>query len=302
MNASEETKARERIIYRVTWLGTVVNLLLTAFKLMAGFWGKSSAMVADGVHSLSDLMTDAVVLICTRISVKPKDTDHDYGHGKYETLATLIIGVTLIVVGAGILYESGVKIWDALHGNIPEKPAMIALIAALISIAFKEGMYWMTVAAGKKIDSKMLVANAWHHRSDSFSSIGTALGISGAIFLGSRWRVLDPIAAVVVSVFILKIAWDLTGPAIKELLESALPKNVRDEALDIIANVGGVSDPHNLRTRTIGNDYAIEAHVRVPGELTVEEAHAIASRIEILLKEKYGPGTHVTIHVEPLKK
>ena len=294
--------AREKGIYKITIIGSVVNFLLLVFKFIAGILGHSAAMLADAVHSLSDFITDVIVIVFVRISNKPKDKGHDYGHGKYETLATAIIGLVLMCVGFGIFWNGASTIYDFLHGKQLEAPGMLALIAAIVSIVFKEVLYQYTVIKGKKLNSKAVIANAWHHRSDAFSSIGTAVGIGGAILLGDRWRVLDPIAAVIVSFFIIKVAIQLLIPCVDELLEKSLPDDVEREIEQTVLSFPGVSQPHNLRTRRIGNHYAIEVHVRMDGNITLKEAHQVATAIEAKLREQFGRDTHIGIHVEPTKE
>ena len=285
---------REKAIYQVTWAGSFVNFLLVVFKFIAGILGHSAAMIADAVHSLSDFATDIVVLIFTRISNKPQDKSHDYGHGKYETLATAIIGIVLFAVGAGICWNGLRAIQTVWQGDRLPAPGMLAFAGAIISIVSKELIYRYTIHVGRKINSSAVIANAWHHRSDAFSSVGTAIGIGGAILLGESWSVLDPMAAVVVSFFIMKVSVQLLKPCVDELTEKSLPDEIEKEICLITENTPGVSAIHNLRTRRIGNHYAIEMHVRM-------EAHAKASVIENKLKEKYGNETHVGIHVEPVK-
>lgn len=292
---------REKAIYQVTWAGSFVNFLLVIFKFIAGILGHSAAMIADAVHSLSDFATDIVVLIFTRISNKPQDKNHDYGHGKYETLATAIIGIVLFAVGASICWNGLQAIQTVWQGGRLPAPGMLAFAGAIISIVSKELIYRYTIHVGRKINSSAVIANAWHHRSDVFSSIGTAIGIGGAIVLGESWSVLDPMAAVVVSFFIMKVAVQLLKPCVDELTEKSLPDEIEKEICLIAENTPGVSAIHNLRTRRIGNHYAIEMHVRMDGHLTLYEAHAKASVIENKLKEKYGNETHVGIHVEPVK-
>ena len=292
---------REKAIYQVTWAGSFVNFLLVVFKFIAGILGHSAAMIADAVHSLSDFATDIVVLIFTRISNKPQDKNHDYGYGKYETLATAIIGIVLFAVGAGICWNGLRAIQTVWQGGRLPVPGMLAFAGAIISIVSKELIYRYTIHVGRKINSSAVIANAWHHRSDAFSSIGTAMGIGGAIALGESWSVLDPMAAVIVSFFIMKVSVQLLKPCVDELTEKSLPDEIEKEICLIAENTPGVSAIHNLRTRRIGNHYAIEMHVRMDGHLTLYEAHAKASAIENKLKEKYGNETHVGIHVEPVK-
>ena len=296
-----EEAAREAGIYRVTLVGSVVNLLLLVFKFVAGILGHSAAMLADAVHSLSDFVTDIIVIVFVRISSKPEDEGHDYGHGKYETLATAIIGLVLLFVGFGILWNGATSIWDFWQGGELKEPGMLALWAALVSILFKELLYQYTVLKGRRLNSQAVVANAWHHRSDALSSIGTAVGIGGAILLGEQWLVLDPLAAVVVSLFIMKVAIQLLVPCVEELLEKSLPAEVEEKIKQEILAFPGVTSPHHLRTRRIGSSYAIEVHIRMDGQITLEEAHHTATAIENRLKSEFGNRTYINIHVEPVK-
>ena len=296
-----EKSSREKGIYKVTIVGSIVNFLLLVFKFFAGIAGHSAAMLADAVHSLSDFITDIVVIVFVRIAGKPEDKGHDYGHGKYETLATALIGLLLLCVGFGIFWNGASSIYTFLRGGQLESPGVVALVAALVSIVSKEILYQYTVIQGKKLNSQAVIANAWHHRSDALSSIGTAIGIGGAILLGDHWRVLDPVAAVVVSFFIMKVSVRLLIPCVDELLEKSLPEDVEKEIEQTVLSFPGVSQPHHLRTRRIGNYYAIELHVRMDGKITLEEAHSTATAIENKLKEMFGKGTHVGIHVEPTK-
>lgn len=296
-----ETKDREHRIYFVTLMGSVVNIVLLVFKFMAGILGGSAAMIADAVHSLSDFMTDIVVLLFVKISSKPEDKDHDYGHGKYETLATSMIGVALLCVGLYILYSGAYRTWTAFKGSPIEQPGIVALCAALFSIVMKEWTYRFTAKVGKEVQSQAVVANAWHHRSDALSSIGTAVGIGGAIFLGKEWAVLDPIAAVVVSIFIIRTAAMLVSGALNELLEKSLPDEEERKIEEIVQSEPEVSGMHHLCTRRIGNRIAIEMHLRMPGEISLNESHAHATNIERKLRNHFGERTHINIHVEPLK-
>lgn len=297
-----DNESRKQRIVRVTLVGSVVNFVLVVLKFLAGALGHSSAMIADGVHSLSDFVTDIIVLVFVRISAKPQDEDHDYGHGKFETLATAIIGIVLFGVGVKLLWDgAGKVIGFFFRGEALQSPGMIALWAALVSIVAKEILYRYTVKAGRRQKSQSLVANAWHHRSDALSSIGTAVGIGGAILLGPHWNVLDPIAAVVVSVLIMKVAVQLILPAVNELLEKSLPAGTEREILEIIARTPEVSHPHRLRTRSLGNGCAIEVHIRVDPGMSVARAHELTRVIERRLRERFGQETHITLHVEPVK-
>ena len=290
---------RNKEIYKVTMVGGVVNVILLLFKFVAGILGHSAAMVADAVHSLSDFVTDVIVIVFVHISGKPKDKSHDYGHGKYETLAMTIIGLALLAVAIGIVYGGLMKIIDWMSGHELQAPGMLALWAALLSVVLKEGVYRYSMREARKLQSQAVEANAWHHRSDALSSIGTAIGIGGAIFLGQRWTVLDPIASVVVGLFIIKVAIFLLRDGIGDLMEQSLPDEVETEILQVAASVDGVCEPHDLRTRRIGNHYAIELHILMDGNITLCEAHVKASEVEDLLRQHYGNDTHIAVHVEP---
>ena len=278
-----------------------VNMILFAFKLVAGIVGRSGAMIADAVHSASDFTTDIVVLAFVRISSKPRDDDHKWGHGKYETLASLIIGVALFAVGVDILLDSAEKIKAVVDGEVLPRPGAIAVIAASVSIVAKEALYRWTVHIGKQTESPSVVANAWHHRSDALSSIGTLLGIGAAYFLGAKWRIADPVAAIVVAALIMKVAIDLCRTALAELLEKSLPRAVEEEILAIISATPNVYKPHNLRTRRIGSNIAIEVHIRVEGTMSVFASHEISKEIERALRARFGERTAVAIHIEPMK-
>ena len=279
-----------------------MNLLLVGLKAVAGLVGHSAAMISDAVHSLSDFVTDIVVLVFVRVSARPQDEDHDYGHGKYETLATLFIGLALAAAAVGIVVSGAGKLARWLQGEDLPAPGKIALWAALASIVAKELLFQYTRIKGKHLDSKALEANAWHHRSDALSSVGTAIGIGGAILLGSRWTVLDPLASIVVGAMLVKVAWDLLGPSFGELTDSSLPADMEQEMMDIIRGVPGVEDPHNLRTRRIGNRIAAEVHIRLDGALPLSEAHEKASEVERRFKERFGAQSHVIVHMEPNHK
>lgn len=292
---------RENELTKVTLLGSVGNLVLLTFKFVAGIVAGSSAMVADAVHSLSDFLTDLIVLVFVRIGAKPQDESHDYGHGKFETLATLFVALALVGAAIGIIVSGSLKIARWLQGEALETPGMLALWAALLSILVKEILFRYTIARGRALESPAVVANAWHHRSDALSSIGAAVGIGGAILLGQRWAVLDPLASIVVGGMLVKVAWDLLRESTGELTDSSLSAETEREIEEIIRSFPQVSEPHNLRTRRIGNRIAIEAHVRLDGAMSLNEAHDIVSDIERKIRDHFGHGTIVTIHMEPVK-
>jgi len=292
---------RDQRIYKVTLTGSIVNMLLMLLKFAAGILGHSSAMVADAVHSLSDFLTDIVVIAFVKLSSKPADTDHDYGHGKYETIATSMIGMALIVVAVMLGWGGIEKIVYVIRGGTLESPGVIALVAAIVSILLKEWVFRITRKVAREVNSQALEANAWHHRSDALSSIGTSTGIGGAVLLGSNWVILDPIAAVIVSVLIFVTAFKLLRQASGELLEESLSKETEEKIEEVVSRDTMVSDIHNLHTRRIGSIIAIEMHLRMPGDISLTESHHHATSIEKALREEFGTGTHIMLHIEPKK-
>ncbi len=283
----------------MTLVGSAGNAALLTFKFIAGVMGNSSAMIADAVHSLSDFVTDILVLVFVSISAKPQDTSHDYGHGKFETIASFLIGLALVAAATGIVVSGALKLWAWWGGAELESPGWIALWAAVLSVVIKELLYQYTARRGRKLDSQVMIANAWHHRSDALSSVGAAAGIGLALWLGQHWAVFDPLASVVVGLMLMKVAYELLKTSINELTESSLPAETEQEIEQIILSFGDVRQPHNLRTRRIGNRIAIEAHVRMDGRLPLETVHERATTIERKLKERFGNNTHVTLHMEP---
>ena len=280
-------------------VGGAVNVVLLLFKFVAGIVGHSAAMIADAVHSLSDFVTDIIVLVFVRISGKPTDKSHEYGHGKYETLATTLIGLALLIVAVGIVYSALTKIIAWAQGGTLEAPGLLALWAALLSIILKEAVFHYSMVQARKLKSQAVEANAWHHRSDALSSIGTAIGIGGAIFLGERWTVLDPMAGIIVGIFIIKVAIDLLRNGIGDLMEHSLPDEVESEILQLAGSIPGVTEPHDLHTRRIGNHYAIELHILMDDDISLREAHNKSEEVENILREHYGKETHISVHVEP---
>lgn len=292
-------KSREKEIRNVTLWGAIVNLVLTAGKIAAGSLGHSAAMVADGIHSLSDMLTDIVVVVFTHISAKGKDRRHSFGHGKFETLATLIVGVVLVAVGVEMMIKGGKSIIAVINGATIPEPGYIALIAAAVSIAVKEILYHVTARAGKKTNSPVVIANAWHHRSDALSSIGALIGIGGAIVLGDRWTVLDPLTSCFISVAIIVVAIKISLPSLAELLDTALPEDIENEIMATASSVPGVIEIHDLKTRRNGISFIIIAHIVVNPTISIVEAHDIATDVENALKAKFGGESQISIHIEP---
>ena len=283
----------------VTLVGSVVNIILTVFKIIAGVLGRSTAMIADGIHSLSDLLSDIVVIVFVKISAKGRDKDHDYGHGKFETFATLIISLMLMVVAANLMSGGISKIRLILDGGEVSSPGMIALWAAVASIVLKEILYRYTIIQGKALNSPMMIANAWHHRSDAFSSVGSLLGIAGAIFLGDKFVILDPITGCVISIFILVMTVKMSVPAIKELLDVSLPDDVEDKIKATAKSVKGVVDLHELKTRREGPGIIMEGHLVLNSEISLKEAHDISKKVEEALRKEFGSETQISLHLEP---
>lgn len=283
-------------------IGSVVNIVLLVFKFVAGIVGHSSAMIADAFHSLSDFLSDIVVIVFVRLAGKPEDADHAYGHGKYETLASVVVGILLCIVGLGLLAGGIDKIVGFFNGMPLEAPNRWALAAAALSIVMKEALYRYTVVYGKKLDSAALVANAWHHRSDALTSVAALAGIAGAMLPGDNWTILDPLAATVVSLFIIKASCSLMKPGLEELLEKALPKEECDEIEGMISSTPGVVAYHRLRTRRVGAHRAIEVHVKMSPEISLMQAHEIATEVENRIKGRFGGETHVGIHMEPCRR
>ena len=292
-------RTREKTISGVTLGGAVANLALTAFKLVAGLLGRSAAMVADAVHSLSDLVSDVVVLVMVRISSREQDKGHDYGHGKFETLATAIVALLLLVVGARLMAGGIERIRMVAEGGTLEVPGRIALWAALVSIAVKEVLYQWTARVGRKVNSPVMITNAWHHRSDALSSVGAAIGIGCALIFGGKWAVLDPLVCCCISVFIFVIAVKMAIPALNELTEASLPEEMEDKIVSLIRSVDGIDDVHALKTRRNGPNIIIEAHIVVDPDMCVAAAHDITELAEQKVRDEYGKETHITLHVEP---
>ncbi len=296
----QRMKTRSQEASRITMAGLVLNVVLTLLKYLTGFVGNSSAMIADATHSLSDLVTDVVVLLGFRVVGKPADKDHQYGHGKIETLLASICGLFLLMAGFGILFCGASEIVGLIRGEDIQRPGIIAFTAALISLISKELLFRYTRAGAERLNSPALVAKAWDHRSDALSSLGVLAGIGGAIFLGEKWVILDPLAALLVSLFIIRIALSIIGESLNELLEASLDKDMVDRIFQTIRSVEEVRDIHLFRTRKIGPYFAVESHIMVDRELSLVDAHKISNRIENLIHEIFGDETLVTLHVEPL--
>ena len=286
----------------VTWVGFWCNAALGLAKILTGIFARSSALIADGIHSFSDFVSDVIVLAMVGIARKEPDRRHEYGHGKYETLATILLSLVLFAVAIGILCDGVEKIIDFAHGKEIPRPGVWALVICAVSIVVKEWLYQYTRRVGRKIGSEVVVANAWHHRSASFSSIATLAGVAGTMFLGKAGGICDPAAAVIVSAFIIAVSVKMAVPALHELLEISLPEHELRSISEAIVSTQGVKAFHHLRTRRSGADVIVDMHIKVDRHITVEEAHKIATEVEEKVGHLYPKGTPiVTVHVEPYR-
>lgn len=283
---------------RCTLLGMACDVCLSAVKIATGILGHSSAILADGIHSIGDTVTDGLVYAMVRLSGKGVDERYRYGRGKYETLAAFLISIILVIVALGLMVDGIQDVWTAIQGEALTRPHNLALLVGIIAVIVKEGLYHYTRMKGKKTGSTALAAYAWHHRADALSTAATLLGVAGAMFLGERWRVLDPIAAIAVSVLILVLAYRMGRPAVEELLEVSLPRDEQDKIASIINNTQGVKSFHNLRTRRNGSLRVVDIHIKVDGGLSVSDSHDITQEIERQLGDELGE-VMTNIHVEP---
>ena len=284
---------------RVTWIGFYVNAVLMFFKIAAGYWGHSSVLIADGLHSFSDFATDIIAIVFIGIAHRKADDDHPYGHGKYETLASLIIAAMLLAVAAGIGFGAVTSAIDVVRGATLPRPAAITLVAALLSIAAKEWLFRYTIAAGHRISSSILITNAWHHRSDALSSVATVTGILAVMLLGGHWAIIEPLTAAIIAIFIAISSVRIAMPCINQLLERSLPDESVQTIERIITGTPGVKAYHRLRTRSNGNTCIIDVHIKVDPDITVSAAHAIATAAETAIRRQFGPSTIVNTHIEP---
>lgn len=297
MNNSDN---RLKISNSVTIFGAVLNIVLSILKVTVGILGRSSAMVSDGLHSLSDLMSDLVVIVGAYFSSKPRDKNHNYGHGKIENLSAIVIGFILISIALMIGYKSTITGLDIIKGRDVESPMVITLLVALLSILLKEFLFRYTLKKGREIDSSVVIANAYHHRTDAYSSIATAIGIGGAIILGDRWVILDPFAGLVVSAIIVKEAISIIYMNINQLLEASLPEDINSRIIEISSGIPGVYKPHNLRSRRVGNLNVIDLHICIKPHITVKQGHDLVHKLQDKISLELKGETVFNIHTEPL--
>jgi cation diffusion facilitator family transporter len=282
---------------RITIIGTLVNIILILLKIIGGILGKSQGLIADAVHSVSDLFTDVIVLTGLRIGEKEPDEDHLFGHARIETLASSIVGLALIATALYLSIKSAINIY---RHNVYH-PTPIALYCAGFSIIMKETLYHYTVRIGRLLKNRLIVANAWHHRSDSLSSIAVLVGVTLSI-INPDWHILDSFAAILVSFFIIKVGLDILVDTLKEFTDKAPPPDVINNIKACAFEVEGVLGVHDLKVRTSGGLYQAEIHIVVDGELSVNEGHTIAKRVESCLKNDMDDFENVIIHIDPSTK
>ena len=282
-------------------LSSSVNIILPPLKLVTGIVGHSSALIADAINSIGDIASNVVVYLFLRISAMPRDKVHTYGHGKFETVATLFIGVMMIIAGVMIVINSGSVIETYFSkGNLPVRPSWIALIVAAFTLIIKGIAYLYTRKEGLATKSEALMAQAQDHRNDVFSALAVAVGVTISRLAGGIWALAEPIAAIIVAGFIIYFGVNICIPALAKLTEAALPDETIEEIKEIVLQVKGVSDPHNIRTRMVGSsNFAIDMDIRVDGNMPLFEAHELTMACEHLIRQKYGEETHINIHVEP---
>jgi cation diffusion facilitator family transporter len=289
-----DRSSRETSIRRVTWIGLLTNIGLAGLKFASGYFGRSQALIADAVHSLTDTTTDVAVIAGSHYWSRPPDEGHPYGHRRLETLVTAFIGIMLFAAGAGIGWES----LSTLHEKNSEPPGWFAFYAALASIATKEVLYRWTAAAGKRIKSQALAANAWHHRTDAISSLPVLVAVGGAILFPS-WSFLDRLGAVIVSIFILHAAMKIIWPAVSELIDAGAPEEIQKKIAQIACRTGGVREVHGIRSRYVSSSIQIDLHIVVDGEISVREGHTIADAVEDNLITGIPDVVGVVVHVDP---
>jgi len=286
--------SRERHVRKVTWIGLLTNISLSGLKFAAGYFGRSQALIADAIHSLTDTTTDIAVIAGSHYWSLPPDESHPYGHRRLETLVTAFIGLMLAAAGIGIGWEA----ISTLHEQHDSPPGWIALYAAMASIITKEILYRWTAAVGKKIKSPALAANAWHHRTDAISSFPVLIAIGGALLFPS-WSFLDRVGAVVVSIFILHAAMKIIWPAVSELVDAGAPEEIQKKIAKIVCNTSGVREVHAVRTRYVSSSIQIDMHIVVDGSISVREGHEIADKVENSIISGLPEVVDVVVHVDP---
>lgn len=285
----------KKIAYKVSLIAIIVNLVLSGFKLFAGIFAKSGAMVSDAIHSASDVFSTFIVMIGIKAANKQADKNHPYGHERIECVAAILLAIVLVATGIGIAVDGVKKIYAGIDGTLAT-PGMLALVAAVVSIVIKEGMFWYTKHYAKKINSGALMADAWHHRSDALSSIGSLVGVGGAM-LGLP--VLDPIASLVICVFVVKAAIDIAKDALNKMIDTACDEKVVDQMKQTILSVDGVLGIDDIKTRLFGDKIYIDVEICCDGNLTLYQSHDIAEKVHDILEQTFDNVKHCTVHVNP---
>lgn len=288
---------------RAYLVSSSVNIILAPVKLAAGILGRSSSLIADSINSLGDVLANAVVYLFLKISAKPRDKNHAYGHGKFETLAALLIGLTMLIAAIMIVVQSVSTLGDFFEsGTLPPEPKYVALIVALITLVTKAVAYWYTRIQGQETASEALAAQAEDHRMDIYSAFAVSASILCAKFFGGNALLTEPIATIIVAGFIAKTATDIIRSSIYPLTDASVPDEVVQEIKELVSQVPGIYDPHNFRTRMIGSDtMAIEMDIRTHGSTSLYDAHELTIEAERLIRDRFGDDTHISIHVEPLR-
>ena len=279
---------------RITWIGALANALLIAMKFIAGILGNSQALIADAVHSVSDFFTDAVVLLGLRFGRKPPDEDHHFGHARIETMASAVVGVSLIAVAFYLGYRSATNIY--LHAD--NHPTWLALAGAAASIAVKEALYQYTVIVGKRIRSQAVIANAWHHRSDALSSVAVFIGVGGAV-INPAWHILDSYAALLVSFFIAKVGVDVLWGSLREMADTAPNREFQEKVVQCILGVSGIQGVHDLKVRSLGGTFYIQVHIVVDRNMSVADSHRILEEARTRLHGEIDDIGEIIVHVDP---
>jgi len=292
-DASEMARQRYREVLRVTLIGSLFDLILGIVKIIGGFISTSTALIADGVHSLSDLFTDFIVIYAAKHSHREADAEHPYGHGRIETLATVVLGLALLAVAAGISWDAITRLF---HPDRLWQPGKLALVLAALSILVKEGLYHYSMRIARKYRSNMLKANAWHSRTDAISSVIVVIGILGSM---AGLHYLDAIAAIGVAVMIVKISWDLTWHSVSELIDTGLEPERIDAIRQSILNVDGVKALHILRSRRMGGDALVDVHIQVAPTISVSEGHHISEIVREQVIQEIDEVADVMVHIDP---
>ena len=296
---SKKPETDQQVAMRVSGVSIFVNVVLSLFKLLAGIIAGSGAMISDAIHSASDVASTVVVIIGVNMAGKKSDKEHQYGHERLECVSSILLAGLLMVTGVGIGISGIQKIIDGTSGKNLMVPGMLALVAAVVSLVVKEWMFWYTRAAAKKINSGALMADAWHHRSDALSSIGAFVGILGARM---GYPILDPVASVVICIFIAKAAIDIFRDAIDKMVDHSCDEKTVQEMREVILETEGVQRIDVLRTRLFGSKIYVDIEIAADDDMTLKEAHTIAEEVHRSIEKKFAEVKHCMVHVNPVSE